>query len=95
MLESRVERALVREVKRRDGVCLKLVMLGRRGFPDRTCLFPGGRVLFVETKAPGRVLGPLQRLVTRRLRGLGFDVEKLDHPDQVGPALQRFFARRR
>ena len=74
MLEKSVEQALVNEVRNRGGRCLKWVSPGRRGVPDRICLFPGGVVVFVETKQPGKKIkdGSLQAYWQLELRKLGF-----------------------
>ena len=78
MCESGTERALVKAVGRHNGWCLKFVSPGCDGVPDRVLLFPGGRVGFVEVKAPGRKPRPLQLAVMDRLRRLGFPVWVLD-----------------
>ena len=72
-LERDIERALVGMVKRRGGLCLKLVCPGFAGVPDRIILLPGARVIFAETKRPkgGRV-APLQEWWAKQLKRLGF-----------------------
>jgi hypothetical protein len=78
MRERDIERALVASVEAAGGLALKLVSPGRRGVPDRLCLFPRGRVLFVETKAPGKTLSVAQQRMAEQLRALGFRVEVID-----------------
>lgn len=74
-LEITVERYLVRCVEDCGGVCLKFVPDYIRGFPDRLCLFPHGRTVFVETKRPvGGRLSPSQFVTQELLRRLGADV---------------------
>ena len=51
-LEKEIERKLVDLVRKYGGRCEKLVNVGFSGFPDRSLLFPGGRIIFVETKRP-------------------------------------------
>ena len=43
----------------------------RTGVPDRMVCLPGGRVVFVELKAPGEKPTKLQRNRHRELRGFG------------------------
>jgi Holliday junction resolvase len=52
--ESLIEKHLVAEVKKAGGVAFKFVSPGRRSVPDRIVLLPGGRLVFVECKAPGK-----------------------------------------
>jgi hypothetical protein len=76
--ESVIESLLVRETKRLGGMALKLVCPGMAGIPDRLVLGPGGRIAFVELKAPGRRPTLLQEYRATQLRGLGFRVEVVD-----------------
>lgn len=78
MLESGIERRLKKEVEKRGGKALKLTCLGTTGMPDRLVLLPAGRIIFVELKAPGRKMRPLQRKRFEQLRALGFRVYKID-----------------
>lgn len=88
MLESNIERQFKKAVGRQGGKALKLTCPGTAGMPDRLVLLPGGRALFVELKAPGRKLRPLQRKRFRQLRHLGFQVYKIDSV----VAIKRFIA---
>ena len=49
---------------------------------------PGGRLAFVEVKAPGMTLRPLQVQRKRQLELLGFKVYVLDDPGQIEEILQ-------
>jgi hypothetical protein len=69
--ESSIEQYLVQEVKKRKGLCIKL--LGVVGIPDRMILLPIRIILFVETKTPKGKLSPLQKWWERTLKALGFD----------------------
>ena len=74
MLEKDIEKRLIKPVRALGGLCLKLECPGYTGMPDRLILLPGGRVLFVETKQPGKKERARQVLVQDSLRGLGFTV---------------------
>ena len=84
MGEKQIEQALVREVKKRGGICPKLISPGFSGVPDRLALLPGGKMAFVEVKAPGENPRPLQMARHRLLRRLGFKVYVLDDESQIG-----------
>ena len=83
MRESIIERRLVIEAKKRGGLAAKFVSPGLDGVPDRITLLPGGRMAFVELKAPGKTLRPLQALRKEQLEGLGFRVFIVDGPEQI------------
>lgn len=78
MQEATLERRLVREVKRIGGLAPKWVSPGNRGVPDRIVILPGGRTVYVELKAPGRPLTPLQRKWKQKLEQLGHRHYKID-----------------
>ena len=78
-----IEKALVTETERRGGLAYKLTVPGRRNVPDRLLLLPGGRVIFVECKAPGQAVRPGQRRELERLQALGFQATVLDSPDNA------------
>jgi len=82
--EKDIERELVRAVRLRGGICPKLTCPGYDGMPDRLILLPGGRMGFVEAKAPGKKPRPLQLSRHRLLRQLGFKVYVLDDESQIG-----------
>lgn len=81
--ESDIERLLVRRVEETGGLALKFSSATRTGYPDRLCLFPRGRAVWVELKAPGKKPRLLQRLRHDELRHLGFTVEVIDSPEQI------------
>ncbi len=84
MREKTLEHKFVMEVKRTGGLAPKLVSPGFDGMPDRLLLLPGGKVAFVEVKAPGQKPRPLQLSRHKLLTGLGFRVFVLDDVRQVG-----------
>ena len=84
MRESAIERRLVTEAIKRGGFAPKFVSPGLDGVPDRLLLFPGGKLAFVEVKAPGEKPRPLQRRRIEQLTALGFRVYVLDSKEQIG-----------
>ena len=87
MREKHVESAFVTAVKKRHGLPLKFESPGFDGVPDRLVLLPGGRIGFVELKAPGRKMRPLQEKRKRQLEGLGFLVFCVDEKEQIEEVL--------
>ena len=83
MLERTIEAALVRRVKALGGTCEKFTSPGRRSVPDRIVTLPGGRIIFVELKAPGKRPTELQERDHQRRRHLGCDVRVIDSMEAV------------
>ena len=84
MTEKELELMLVNEVKRRGGRAFKFISPGLNGVPDRLVLMLGGKLGFVEVKAPGKEMRPNQIKRKRQLESLGFLVYCLDDPRQIG-----------
>jgi hypothetical protein len=72
MSEQRIEQQFVRWCERNQLPCLKLVLQGQRGWPDRTILLPSGRIAVIEFKTDDGVVSPQQRYWLERLTQLGF-----------------------
>jgi len=87
MRESSIEHRLVIEVKKRGGYAPKFVSPGLDGVPDRLVLLPGGKLAFVEVKAPGEKPRPIQRRRMEQFAALGFQVYVLDRVEQIGGIL--------
>ena len=87
MRERTIERKLTMEVKKRGGLAPKFVSPGLDGVPDRMVLFPDGKLAFIELKAPGEKMRPLQLLRKRQFEALGFRVYCIDRPEQIGGIL--------
>lgn len=77
MKESEVEARLVRGVQELGGLCWKFVSPGRAGVPDRVCIFPDGRVIFVELKTADGRLRPLQVYRQQEMVNAGAPVRTL------------------
>lgn len=85
--ESSIEAYLVLRVHTIGGLCLKFVSPGRSGVPDRVVILPGGEVIWVELKAPGGKVSPVQARMHNRLRDLTQEVKVLWSTSQI----DRFF----
>lgn len=84
MREKSIEQKFREAVRNAGGLALKFTSPGWDGTPDRLALLPGGRMAFVEVKAPGKKPRPLQLTRHRTLRQLGFRVYVLDDEKQIG-----------
>ena len=87
MREKTVESKLVKADKSMGGLAPKFISPGLDGVPDRLVLLPGGKMAFIELKAPDKKLRPLQVRRKRQLESLGFLVYCMDRPDQIGVIL--------
>lgn len=84
MQEKTVEAYLVKQVAERlKGKALKWVSPGNNGVPDRLVVVPGGRVYFVELKAPGKVPRKLQTYMHEQIREMGCVVLTIDTKEKV------------
>lgn len=73
MLEKEIEKWMKREIERGGGLFWKFTSPGLRGVPDRICVTPRGRVIFVELKAEHGVISPLQMRRAAELQMRGVD----------------------
>ena len=87
MRENVIERQLALAVKKMGGMAVKFVSPGLDGVPDRIVLLPDKKMAFVELKAPGKKLRPLQEKRRRQLEALGFSVYVIDGAEQIGGVL--------
>lgn len=87
MREKTIEHKLTIAAKNMGGIAPKFVSPGFAGMPDRIVLLPGGRIGFVEVKAPGEKPRPLQLSRHGLLQRLGFKVYVLDDEQQIGGIL--------
>lgn len=87
MREKTIEANLVEAVKRMGGLAPKFVSPGFDGVPDRIVLLPHGVLAFIEVKAPGKKMRPLQVRRKRQLERLGFSVYCVDSLEQIGVIL--------
>lgn len=92
MQEKYIEQKLVAAVKSMGGMAPKFVSPGIDGMPDRIVLLPMGRIAFVECKATGKKMRPLQNKRKKQLKALGFLVYCLDDVEQIGGILSEIQA---
>ena len=88
MREYVVENEFVKTVRAAGGVAYKLTSQTANGLPDRLVLFFPAKTVFVELKAPGKMLRPLQRKRRYQLMKLGFPVLCIDRFSQIKPCIQ-------
>ena len=76
MLESALEKWICKIVKQCGGRAYKWVSPGCSGVPDRICILPEAKIIFIEVKRPGLEDGqsPRQKKVGAFLQSLGFTV---------------------
>ena len=92
MREKTVEGKLSKAVRTMGGIAFKFVSPGYDGVPDRLVLLPQGKMAFVELKAPGKKLRPIQVRRKAQIEGLGFRVYCIDNPAQIGVILDEIRA---
>lgn len=78
MRESKIEGNVKKFAEANGCLFLKLAGPNQKGQPDRMIL-RGGNILFMEFKAPGKTLDPLQRKWQDDLRLRGFVAEWVDN----------------
>ena len=87
-----VENEFVKAVKAAGGVAYKLTSQTANGLPDRLVLFFPAKTIFVELKAPGKMMRPLQRKRRYQLMKLGFPVLCIDKLQQIRPCIDAILA---
>ena len=92
MREYVIENEFVKAVRLAGGVAYKLTSQTTNGLPDRLVLFFPAKTVFVELKAPGKMLRPLQRKRRYQLMKLGFPVLCIDQLSQIKPAINAILA---
>ena len=74
IVEDDVVAALKKRVKELGGMIEKFTSPARRSVPDELITLPGGRIIFVECKRPGKEPTVKQAKDHKRRRDLGCDV---------------------
>jgi len=88
MREQIIEKKFTDAVRKMGGLAPKFVSPGFNGMPDRLVLLPMGRIAFIELKAPGKMMRPLQVRRKRQLEALGFLVYCIDSVEQIDEVLR-------
>ena len=88
MRERVIESKFVEEVRKAGGTAYKFNSASVNGMPDRLVLFPVGKAAFVELKAPGQKMRPLQVKRKEQLQMLGFPVFCVDNVEQIAPVIK-------
>jgi hypothetical protein len=70
-MEKQIEAHLVSQVKKLGGVAYKFTSPAHRGVADRVVCLPNGSTWFVELKAPGGRLSPLQKHFASEMARMG------------------------
>lgn len=84
MQEKAIEKYFVKQVAEHlRGKAMKWVSPGNSGVPDRLVIVPGGRVYFVELKAPGKTPRKLQKYMHAQIREMGCVVLTIDTKEKV------------
>jgi Tfp pilus assembly ATPase PilU len=83
VLERDIEDALIRKVKKLGGMCEKFTSPSKRSVPDRIVTLPGGIIIFVEVKAPGKKPTINQELDHKQRIAYGCDVRVIDSVEQI------------
>lgn len=87
--ERDLERKLYKALKSAGCLPLKFESPGYTGVPDRIVLIPGGRIAFVEMKAPGKRERPRQVIVQRIFRSMGFTVfSSVDSTEKINAVVE-------
>ena len=88
LYERTIEQELAARTRAMGGITPKFTSPGFDGMPDRLVLLPGGRMGFVELKAPGKKPRALQMARHKLLRRLGFKVYVIDGIEQIDSVLE-------
>ena len=94
MRETEIENYLKEQVRKMGGLALKFVSPGCTGVPDRIVILPGGRIGFLEVKAPGEKPRKEQKYRIRQFGQLGCVVAYADSVEAVDRALARIATQR-
>ncbi|MBW1796541.1 MAG: VRR-NUC domain-containing protein [Deltaproteobacteria bacterium] len=85
MREKEIEKYLGEQVKKLKGVSWKWT--GTSGVPDRIVMLPGGQLMFVELKTAHGIVSPIQSVIHKRMKRLGFGVHVVRSKEDVDELL--------
>ena len=87
--EKAIEHHLVLAMSNIKGLCIKLLCNQLIGLPDRMCIFPGGKIIFVELKTTGKKPRRFQEIIHDKLRATGARVEVIDSIEGVDRFIEK------
>ncbi len=90
MLESRIQRNIIKKVEKMGGLAYKLHTNSVSGLPDLVILYEG-LVFFVEVKQPGGVVSKRQKYIHDKFRSVGHEVYIL-YDDKIEIILDKYQA---
>lgn len=82
MLESEIEKKVCKHAKDKGWLVYKFVSPNNKGVPDRIFLGEGGKIIFVEFKAPNKEPTKLQTHVINKIKALMFKVYVIDNIEE-------------
>lgn len=86
--EKVLEKKLKLKVKLVCGWAIKFPALHLAGIPDQICLFPKGKIYFVEMKSTGEKPSPIQLVIHKKLRAFGFQVFVIDSTEGINEFIE-------
>lgn len=87
--EKDIEHYLCVRMLALGGLCIKLLCSQFIGLPDRMCIFPGGKIIFVELKSTGQKPRRIQEIVHDKLRSVGANVQVIDTLEGVNKFIEK------
>jgi len=87
--EKVLEKSLAKQVEALGGWAIKLPAYLISGLPDRLILMPHGRAYFAEVKSTGKTPTPLQQLIIKKIKKLGFEVFTISNDTTLAEAINK------
>lgn len=87
--EASIESSFKRWCDQSDLPCLKLALIGQRGWPDRAILLPGNVVCWIEFKDPKGELSPHQKHWIAKAERAGHIIQVCTSLEQAVEAVTR------
>ncbi|EAE5878528.1 VRR-NUC domain-containing protein [Listeria monocytogenes] len=92
IIENDIENYLIRQVKKRNGLCLKWTSPGNAGVPDRIVM-NNKHIFFIELKKTGEEPSPLQKIWIKKLTKLNKLVFVIDSKNEVDAFIRDVFSK--
>lgn len=88
--EKALERKFNSQIAILGGRSYKLPAVYVAGLPDRMALLPNGTIFFAEIKSTGKKPTPIQKILHKRLRALGFNVYIIDSLESLSDVIAKY-----